>query len=159
MAWIWSTALAVMTVVVSLLPVAPETRQTANPWIGTWAYDAKASTPTANTYRFRHIVIAQAGSALAFTIEEALVDGPETRWGFTTKGDGSSSAVSGIPAMDNVTATIDGASGMFEYRKGAAPMSTSRVEISGDGRVLTISSWRTMSDGTTVRARTVYARQ
>ena len=117
------------------------------------------STPTANTYKFRRIVITEAGAALAFTIEEALAGGPDTRWGFTTRGDGTQTAVLGIPAIDSVTATIEGASGTFVYRKGTTVMTSSRVEVSPDGALLTITSSRTMSDGTPVKAQTFYDRQ
>jgi hypothetical protein len=153
-------AFAAFAVVLSLVPAPmPAHAQGRSPFIGTWAFNAKASTPTANTYKYRRIVISEAGRSLAFTIEEALMDGPDIRWGFTTMGDGKPTAVQGIAALDSVSATIEGRSGTFEYRKGATVMTNSRIEVSEDGAVLTITSTRTMSDGTAVKARTQYDRQ
>lgn len=128
-------------------------------FVGTWAFNAKASTPTANTYAYRRIVITEAGAGLAFSIEEALVDGPEIRWGFTTKGDGTPAPVTGIGAIDTVIANIEARSGIVEYRKGSTVMTRSLIETSESGAVLTITSSRTLSDGTTVKARTQYDRQ
>lgn len=128
-------------------------------FIGTWTYNAKQSTPTANTYQYRRIVVNDAGSGLAFTIEEALADGPEVRWGFTTTGDGTPAPVTGIGAIDTAVASIEARSGVVEYRKGAAVIARSLIETSEDGAVLTITSSRTLPDGTAVKARTQYDRQ
>jgi hypothetical protein len=128
-------------------------------FVGTWVFNARASTPTANTYAFRRIVISEAGAGLAFSIEEALVDGPEMRWGFTTRGDGTPAPVAGIGAIDTVIANLEARSGIVEYRKGPAVVTRSLIETSENGAVLTITSSRTTSDGTTVKARTQYDRQ
>jgi len=136
--------------------VQAQGRQT---FVGTWVFNAKASTPTANTYKYRRIVISAAGTSLAFSIEEALVDGPEIRWGFTTRGDGTPAPVTGIAAIDTVIANIEARSGIVEYRKGPTVMTRSLIETSENGAVLTITSSRTMSDGTAVKARTQYDRQ
>ena len=128
-------------------------------FVGTWAYNAGKSTPTANTYKYRRIVVSEAGSGLAFSIEEALADGPEIRWGFTTAGDGTPAPVTGIGAIDTAVANIEARSGIVEYRKGATVVTRSLIETSEDGAVLTISSSRTLPDGTPVKARTHYDRQ
>ena len=152
--------LAVLTAVLTLLPAPSAVQaQGRKTFVGTWAYNAKASTPTANTYKYRRIVISEAGTGLTFSIEEALADGPELRWGFTTKGDGTPAPVTGIGAIDTAVANIEARSGIVEYRKGATVMTRSLIETSEDGAVLTITSSRTMSDGTTVKARTQYDRQ
>ena len=73
----------------TLLPASTTaSAQGRQTFVGTWLYNAGKSTPTANTYKYRRIVVSQAGTGLTFSIEEALADGPEMRWGFTTKGDG-----------------------------------------------------------------------
>lgn len=143
----------------SLLPSTAAQGQGRKTFVGTWAYDAKASTPTANTYAYRRIVISAAGTGLAFRIEEALADGPELRWGFTTPGDGTPTPVTGIGAIDTVVANVEARSGVFQYRKGAAVVTNSLTEIAEDDTVLTITSSRTAPDGTPVKARTVYRRQ
>jgi hypothetical protein len=151
---------AAFTLGLSLLPATSHVQaQGRKTFVGTWAYNAKASTPTANTYKYRRIVISEAGTGLAFSIEEALADGPDLRWGFTTKGDGTPAPVTGIGAIDTVIANIEARSGIVEYRKGPAVMTRSLIEASENGAVLTITSSRTMSDGTTVKARTQYDRQ
>jgi hypothetical protein len=143
----------------SLLPSTTAQAEGRTTFVGMWAYNAKASTPTANTYAYRRIVISAAGTGLTFRIEEALADGPEMRWGFTTLGDGTPAAVTGIAAIDTVVANVEARSGVFQYRKGAAVIGNSSTEISEDGAVLTITSSRTAPDGTPVKARTVYRRQ
>lgn len=151
-------------IVLALGPSLPTTSTAAHAqgrktFVGTWSYNARKSTPTANTYKYRRIVVSEAGSGLAFSIEEALADGPEVRWGFTTKGDGTPAPVTGIGAIDTAVANIEAHSGIVEYRKGATVMTRSLIETSDDGAVLTITSSRTLPDGTAVKARTQYDRQ
>lgn len=153
------TALALV-IGLTLLPVSTTaSAQGRTTFVGTWLYNAGKSTPTANTYKYRRIVVSQAGTGLTFSIEEALADGPEMRWGFTTKGDGTPATVTGVAAIDTAIANIEARSGIVEYRKGATVMTRSLIETSEDGAVLTITSSRTMSDGTTVKSRTHYDRQ
>jgi hypothetical protein len=155
-------ALAVTALVLALSWVPATTAAQAQgrkTFVGTWVFNAKASTPTANTYSYRRIVIGEAGTGLAFSIEEALADGPEVRWGFTTMGDGTPAPVTGIGAIDTVVANIEARSGVVEYRKGPTVVTRSLIETSESGAVLTITSSRTMSDGTTVKARTQYDRR
>jgi hypothetical protein len=151
-------------IVLALGPSLPARSTTAHAqgrktFVGTWTYNAQKSTPTANTYKYRRIVVTEAASGLAFSIEEALAGGPALLWGFTTRGDGTPAPVTGIGAIDTAVANIEARSGIVEYRKGMTVVTRSLIETSEDGAVLTISSSRTKPHGTAVKARTQYDRQ
>ena len=106
------------------------------------------------------LTIEPAGQGLKVAIDAVNADGSPLKWGFTTMRDGKEEApVTGNPMFDVVTSTRASATaGTNVYKKGGKVVMTTKLAISPDGKVMTLTSTGTDPKGQAVHNVAIYTK-
>ena len=151
----------VMVGIAVLLAAAAAHAQTTEPIMGTWTLDvAKSSYKPGPAPKSSTVTIEPAGQGLKVAIDAVNADGSPLKWGFTTMRDGKEEApVTGNPMFDVVTSTRSSATaGTNEYKKGGKVVMTTKLTISPDGKVMTLTSTGTNPKGQAVHNLAIYTK-
>ena len=133
--------------------------QPPDPIVGTWKLNltkSKYATPAPKSVT---LTVAPAATGYAMTIDAIGPDGQPQKWGFTSRLDGSESAVSGNPAIDAVVARSNGTVGTVEYKKAGKVVVTTTSVLSDDGKSLIATVKMLDAQGKEVTTLAVYDRQ
>ena len=147
--------------IAALLATSAVSAQTTEPIVGTWKLDVAKSTykpgpaPKSST-----LTIEPAGKGLKVAVDAVNADGSPLKWGFTTMRDGKEEApVTGNPMFDVVTSTRESATaGTNVYKKGGKVAMTTKVAVSPDGKMMTITSTGTDPKGQAIHNVAVYTK-
>jgi len=135
-----------------------------NPFVGTWKLNVAKSkyegTPAPKS--LTRTVTAE-GGALKYSFEGEAADGSKISYSFTTKLDGSDSPVSGVGmtgGADVVALTKVSAHKLSGVtKKGGKKVGTALVDISMDGKTVTVKTSGKTEDGKEVKTEQVYDKQ
>ena len=158
----WIRSLAVGVVVGCVLLASPASGQSPDPWIGTWKLNPAKSkyspghTPTSST-----LTIVAVPGGFKQTVDTVLATlGMPTHSEVTAKFDGKDTPVRGNANADTSAYTkIDGRTYEVVSKKGGKPTLTSRVVISADGKLRTVTQTGIDAQGKKVNNLIVYERQ
>ena len=135
--------------------------QTPDPYVGTWTLDVAKSTfkpgpaPKSST-----VVVEAAGKGLKISIDAVGADGTPMKWGYTTMRDGKDAPVTGNPNYDAIAVTqTTPTTGTATYKKEGKVVSTSKSNLSSDGKTLTLTVTGTDPKGQTVNNVMVYTKK
>jgi hypothetical protein len=143
---------------VVLSPVVPSA-QPADPIVGTWTLNLAKSKYATPAPKSMTLTVAPAATGYTMTVEAIGPDGTAQKWGFTSRYDGSESAVQGNPAIDTVVARSDGTSGTVEYKKAGKVLVTTTSVLSEDGKSLTATVRMLDAQGRELTTVAVYDRR
>ena len=135
--------------------------QSVDPAIGTWTLDvAKSVYKPGPPPKSSTLTIAPAGKGLKVSVDSVLGDGAPLKWGFTTLRDGKEeAAVTGNPMFDVVTSTRKGDNaGTNVYKKAGKVVMTTNLEISPDGKRMTLTNTGTDPKGQAMHNVAVYTK-
>jgi hypothetical protein len=135
----------------------------SNPLLGTWKLNtAKSkSSPTPLPKSLTRTVTAQ-GEGAKYAFEGVAADGSPIAYGFTVSYDGKEAAItgSGPGGADAISIKRINAN---EYeavlKKGGKVVGSAKAEVSKDGKVTTVTSKGTGSDGKSMSTTSVYDKQ
>ena len=137
--------------------------QTKPSFVGTWKLNlAKSKYEGTQAPKSLTRTVTAEGSALKYSFEGEAADGSKISYGFTSKLDGSDSAVSGVgmsggadtvalekPSAHKITGVL---------KKGGAKIGTVTAAISPNGQTVTVYS-KVKIDGKEVKTEQVYEKQ
>lgn len=143
--------------------VAGPLKAQANPFVGTWKLNlAKSKYEGVPVPKSLTRTVTAEGGGLKYSFEGEAADGSKISYSFTSKLDGSDSAVSGVGmagGADTVALTkvsahkITGVS-----KKGGEKIGTVLVDLSLDGKTVTVTT-KGKIDGKEAKAKQVYEKQ
>ena len=154
-------SVAMLVGIAALMAAPAASAQTSEPVIGTWKLDVAKSTykpgppPKSST-----LTIEPAGKGLKVAVDAVNADGSPLKWGFTTMRDGKEEApVTGNPMFDVVTSTRTSATaGTNVYKKGGKVVMTTKLAISSDGKVMTLTTTGTDPKGQAINNVSIYTK-
>ena len=138
---------------------AISTAQPPDPIVGTWKLNLAKSKYATPAPKSMTLTVAPAAIGYSMTVEAIGPDGQPQKWSFTSRYDGSESAVEGNPAIDAVVARSDGSSGTVEYKKAGRVLVTTTSVLSDDGKSLTATVKMLDAQGKELTTLAVYDRQ
>jgi hypothetical protein len=132
----------------------------ADPFVGTWKLNVAKSKSELPMNKSATVTIKAIDNGHSVSLEGVSADGKPAKTGFTAKFDGKDYSVTGSTFTDTITVRRV-SSNVLEStgKKAGKVVSTSRVTVSMDGKMLTMETKRTMPDGKTLHSTTVYERQ
>ena len=137
--------------------------QAPDPLVGTWKLDvAKSKFTPGPGPKSATVVVEPEGKAkgIKISVDGVGADGSPTKWGFTTQRDGKEVPVTGNPAYDAATTTMENPThGTTVYTKAGKTMMTSKAAISADGKTMTLTGTGTDAKGQAVHNVMVYTKQ
>lgn len=150
-------------IVAAAFVVGPMMAQTS-PFVGTWKLNVAKSkfegTPAPKS--LTRTVTAE-GNALKYAFEGEAADGSKISYGFTAKLDGSDSAVTGTGMQggaDTVALTKVSAHKITGVtKKDGKKIGTALVDISMDGKTITVKTTGQTADGKAIKTEQVYDKQ
>ena len=142
-----------------ILCPAISTAQPPDPIVGTWKLNLAKSKYATPAPKSMTLTVAPAAIGYSMTVEAIGPDGQPQKWSFTSRYDGSESAVEGNPAIDAVVARSDGSSGTVEYKKAGRVLVTTTSVLSDDGKSLTATVKMLDAQGKELTTLAVYDRQ
>ena len=154
-------SVGVLVGIAALIAATAASAQTTEPVMGTWKLDVAKSTykpgppPKSST-----LTIEPAGKGLKVAIDAVNADGTPLKWGFTTMRDGKEEApVTGNPMFDVVTSTRTSENaGTNVYKKGGKVVMTTKLAISSDGKVMTLTTTGTDPKGQATNNVSIYTK-
>ena len=154
-------SVGVLVGIAALIAAPAASSQTTEPVMGTWKLDVAKSTykpgppPKSST-----LTIEPAGKGLKVAIDAVNADGTPLKWGFTTMRDGKEEApVTGNPMFDVVTSTrASETAGTNVYKKGGKVVMTTKLSISSDGKVMTLTTTGTDPKGQAINNVSIYTK-
>ena len=153
-----SAAVCLCVVVFGLCPTI-SAAQPPDPIVGTWKLNLAKSKYATPAPKSMTLTVAPAAIGYSMTVEAIGPDGQPQKWGFTSRYDGSESAVEGNPAIDAVVARSDGSSGTVECRKAGKVLVTTTSVLSDDGKSLTATVKMLDAQGKELTTLAVYDRR
>ena len=143
------------------LMVASAVSAQTDPLVGTWKLDvAKSTYKPGPAPKSATVVVDPAGKGIKVAVDAVAADGSPQKWGVTTQRDGKEAPVTGNPMYDTATTTqTNPHSGSTVYKKDGKVLVTSKVEVSKDGKTLTITSTGTNAKGEAVNNVAHYVKQ
>jgi hypothetical protein len=156
---VYLLALLVTAVVVAGSLMAQE----KNPFVGTWKLNlAKSKYEGAPAPKSLTRTVTAEGGGLKYSFEGEAADGSKISYSFTSKLDGSDSAVSGVGmagGADTVAlAKVSEHKITAASKKGGERIGTSLVDLSLDGKTVTVTT-KGKIDGKEVKTKQVYEKQ
>ena len=135
--------------------------QSKDPVVGTWKLDvAKSSYKPGPAPKSVTVMVEPAGKGIKVSVDAVNADGAPMKWGFTTQRDGKEVPVTGNPVYDTATTTqASPTTGTTEYKKGGKVVVTSNLEVSADGKTMTLTSSGTDAKGQAINNVAVYTKQ
>jgi hypothetical protein len=135
--------------------------QATDPLVGTWKLDvAKSTYKPGPAPKSATVVVEPAGKGIKIAVDAVTGDGSPLKWGFTTQRDGKDAPVTGNPMYDTANSTqASPGSGTTVYKKDGKVIVTSKVEVSKDGKMLTITSTGTDPKGQAINNVAHYVKQ
>ena len=132
-------------------------------FVGTWKLNlAKSKYEGTQAPKALTRTVTAEGTGLKYSFEGEAADGSKISYGFTTKLDGSDSAVSGVGTpggADTVALQRTSAHKMTGVlKKGGAKIGTVSTAISPDGKTVTVNT-KAKIDGKEVKTEQVYDKQ
>lgn len=126
-------------------------------WLGTWTLNAAKSKTAPGAMRAQTLKFEAAGDAVKLSMEGTDAAGKAIKGGYTSKFDGTDVAWPGNPLADTASPKrIDDHSYTNVWKKGGKPVVNGKVEVSKDGKTLTVT--QTPVDGSAVNVA-VYDKQ
>lgn len=111
-------------------------------WLGSWKLNvAKSKYPSETSLRAQALKFeAAAGGAIKLTMEGTDPQGKPLQGGYTAKFDGTDAPWPGNPVADTAAPKrIDDHSYANVWKKGGKPVLNAKVEVSKDGKTLTVT--------------------
>jgi hypothetical protein len=135
--------------------------QTTDPIVGTWTLDAAKSTyKPGPAPKSATVVVTPAGKGITIAVDAVNADGTPSKWGFTTQRDGKDVPVTGNPAYDTAATTqATPNSGTTVYKKAGKTIVTTKLNISADGKTMTLNSSGTDPKGQAVHNVIVFTKK
>jgi hypothetical protein len=117
--------------------------------IGTWKLDAaKSKFSPGPAPKSMTVVYSAAGDSMKIVADVVPADGPAQHWEMTAAYDGKEYPVTGNPNADVIVLKkIDDTHGESTFKKGGKVTSVNSRTLSADGKMLTIVSKGTTTDG------------
>jgi hypothetical protein len=155
-------ALLVLTVVVAGTLMA-QTEPSVGTWVGTWKLNlAKSKYEGTQAPKTLTRTVTAEGTGLRYSFEGEAADGSKISYGFTSKLDGSDSAVSGVGMPAGADTAALGRTSAHKItgvlKKGGAKIGTVWADISSDGKTVTVDT-KGKIDGKEVKTHQVYDKQ
>jgi hypothetical protein len=140
--------LAVVIGAICALPLGAAVAQAQDPMVGTWTLDvAKSKYDPGPVPKSATVVISPEGKGLKIAVDAEMPSGP-MKWGYTNARDGKDTAVTGNPNYEMVSVTqADPQESTITYKRGGKAVATSKVVVSKDGKMMTVTSDGTDAKG------------
>ena len=147
-------------VAVVLMAAGMSGAQTGTSWTGTWTLDVMASHSTGGKPTASTLTISEsAPGVLRYEIRDTFDGSPQAPWAFQAGPEGSETPVVPATFIDRIQTTRrDGRMSSLLLKRGSVVVSEMHMELSEDGRTLTVKSKATAPNGDTVSGTSIYHR-
>lgn len=134
-----------------------------NPWVGTWKLNlSKSKYEGVPAPKSLTRTVTAEGGALKYSFEGEAADGSKISYSFTSKLDGSDSAVSGVGMAGGADTVVLSRLSAHKItgvtKKGGKQIGKVLADISNDGKIVTVNTTGKI-DGKEVKAEQVYDKQ
>ena len=159
----WRMAWLVVSAMLAGGIAAGASAQAVDPAVGTWkmnlAKSKLAPGDPAAGFKGSMVKIDTVGKAFKVAIENVDAAGKTSTWGYTTEPNGPDGPASGSQAVDAVSSTGAPSSGTVTYKKAGKVVNTFAIQVSPDGKTLTLTAKVSDPQGKEVTSVIVYDKQ